>query len=103
MKFKFLKKGNQFNKEKIFVIGLHKTGTTSLGYCFKELGYQVGDQRKGEKLLEDWSVRKFDRIIEFVHSADVFQDTPFALPQIRIPNSLLPDSIDSAKGCTWSG
>ena len=65
---------------KYFLIGLHKTGTTSIEHLFKKWGYVVGDQSRGERLLHDWYIRRFDRIISLVKTADFFQDTPFSLP-----------------------
>lgn len=68
------------NSQKIFCIGLGKTGTTSLGKSIEELGFKLGDQRSGELLLKDWSRREFRNIIKLCHTADVFQDIPFCLP-----------------------
>ena len=66
--------------KKIFCIGLHKTGTTSLEAALKNHGFLMGNQSAGEDLLEDWAIRDFKRIIDLCHTADAFQDTPFALP-----------------------
>jgi hypothetical protein len=67
-------------KEKIFCIGMGKTGTTSLEAFFRELGFTLGNQNKAEDLLEDWAVRNFTPIVAFARSAQVFQDIPFSLP-----------------------
>jgi hypothetical protein len=67
-------------KEKIFCIGMGKTGTTSLEAFFRELGFTLGNQNEGEDLLEDWAVRNFRPIVAFACSAQVFQDIPFCLP-----------------------
>lgn len=69
-----------YGKPKIFCIGRHKTGTTSLAQEFEMLDFVVGDQRAGELLLKDWVMRDFKRIIQYCYTAQVFQDTPFALP-----------------------
>jgi len=69
---------------KYFLIGLHKTGTTSIEHVFKNWGFSVGDQSKGENLLHDWYLRRFDRIIAFARTAEFFQDTPFSLPYTYI-------------------
>jgi hypothetical protein len=76
--FNFRRKGH--SKEKIFCVGLGKTGTTTLEQVFKDLGFKVGDQRTGENLIGDWAKRDFKKIIKLTHSADAFQDTPFSLP-----------------------
>ena len=70
----------RFRNEKIFCIGLNKTGTTSIEQTLKELGYRVGNQRKGELLVEEWAQRDFSKIIQLCHSAEAFQDIPFSLP-----------------------
>ncbi len=67
-------------KEKIFCIGLNKTGTTSLEQVLTDFGYSLGDQAKGELLAKDWFQRDFKSIIKYCNSADAFQDIPFSLP-----------------------
>lgn len=49
-------------------------------HAFKNAGFKVGDQSVAEKLMEDWAVRDFKRIIKYCKTADVFQDLPFSLP-----------------------
>jgi Sulfotransferase domain len=65
---------------KIFCVGLGKTGTTSLEVFFSTLGFELGDQAKGEMLVRDWAVRNFEPIIALARTAQVFQDVPFSLP-----------------------
>jgi hypothetical protein len=65
---------------KIFCIGMGKTGTTSLEAFFRGLGFTLGNQNKGEDLLDDWATRNFAPIVAFARSAQVFQDIPFCLP-----------------------
>jgi len=65
---------------KIFCIGFNKTGTTSIAQALKHFDYQMGKQREGEWLLDDWAKRDFRRIIALCHMADAFQDIPFSLP-----------------------
>ena len=80
-------------KEKIFCIGLGKTGTTTLEKTLFDLGYSLGIQRKGELLVEDWAKRNFNKIIQLAHTADAFQDIPFCLPytfqilDVHFPNA----------------
>ena len=71
---------SQLGAEKVFCIGLVKTGTTSLERALKDLGYRLGDQRKGEALLPAYAVRNFRPIVEFCLTADAFQDAPFSYP-----------------------
>lgn len=80
-------------KEKIFCIGFNKTGTTSVKRAFKSLGYAVGDQRTAELLLDDWAHKKFDRIIRYCRTAQVFQDVPFSLPgTFKVVDEAFPGS-----------
>jgi len=67
-------------KSKIFCIGLNKTGTTSIGYALKELGFKVGNEAKAKSLLDSWAIRDFRPIIKFCKTADAFQDSPFSFP-----------------------
>lgn len=66
-------------KPKVFCIGFNKSGTTSLRAALKLLGYRIGKQQDAELLLEDWAIRDFNRLIDYCHSADAFQDIPFSL------------------------
>lgn len=65
---------------KVFCIGLNKTGTTSIEAALQGLGYRMGSQVRGELLLRNWLARDFGPIIQFAESADAFQDIPFSLP-----------------------
>jgi hypothetical protein len=69
-----------FSAEKVFCIGLSRTGTTSLEQALKDLGYRLGDQHQGELLLQEYTVRNFRPIVEFCLTADAFQDAPFSFP-----------------------
>ena len=69
-----------YNKQKIFCIGLNKTGTTSLEKAMIDLGYLIGDQRQAELLFDDWVKRDFSKLIEYCKTAVFFQDSPFSYP-----------------------
>jgi len=74
-----------FNKnyDKVFVIGLGKTGTTSLAKTLKLFGFTLGNQAVAEVLSEDWALRRdSNRIIRYCYTADAFQDLPFNLPDL---------------------
>ena len=71
---------SEFEAEKVFCIGLVKTGTTSLERALGDLGYCLGDQLQAESLLPAYAVRNFEPIIEFCLTADAFQDAPFSFP-----------------------
>jgi hypothetical protein len=69
-----------WSQEKVFCIGLNKTGTTSLEKALGDLGYRMGSVPHGERLLKNYLARDFSPIIEFCKTADAFQDIPFSLP-----------------------
>lgn len=68
------------NKTKIFCIGLNKTGTTSLEKEMMSLGYTVGNQMRGTRLIDYWAKRDFNPIIQLAKTAQFFQDAPFSYP-----------------------
>ena len=70
----------KISSQKVFCIGLNKTGTTSIELTLAEMGYEMGTQRKGELLLHDWFQGNYKRIIKFCETAEAFQDSPFSLP-----------------------
>jgi len=67
-------------KNKVFGIGDNKTGSTSLAAAMEDLGFVVGIEKEGTKLIKDWAVRDFQKIIKYCHTADFFQDDPFSKP-----------------------
>lgn len=82
-----------FNKQKIFCVGMNKTGTTSLEAALKILGFKMGVQEDAELLLEDWAKRDFKRIIAYCKTADAFQDIPFSLEYTyQILDQMFPGS-----------
>lgn len=64
-------------RKKIFCIGSGKTGTTSIEKALRDLGYKLGNQAKGELLLNDYATRNFNAIVKFCKTAEAFQDAPF--------------------------
>lgn len=68
------------SKNKIFCIGLNKTGTTTIEKVLQEFNFTLGNQSEGEFLIHDWYKRDFKKIIRFCKRADAFQDIPFSLP-----------------------
>jgi hypothetical protein len=69
-----------YGKQKIFCVGLNKTGTTSLGKALENLGMAVAPQHLGEPLVYDWARRDFRRIVRLCRFFQAFQDVPFSLP-----------------------
>jgi len=68
-------------KNKIFCIGLNKTGTSSITDIFRQLNIPVAPQRKGELLIKEVANNNFDNFINYVKYEGVaFQDVPCSLP-----------------------
>lgn len=65
---------------KVFCIGRNKTGTSSLAKALMDWGYKLGNQRKGELLIKEYSNAQWEPIIDFCKSAEAFQDVPFSCP-----------------------
>lgn len=62
---------------KVFGIGLHKTGTTTLGACFKALGYEHLSCRKD--LLAKLRQGDLDAIYDEIDTYQSFEDWPYPL------------------------
>jgi hypothetical protein len=76
MNFEILARKN-FNK--IFNIGYNKTGTTTMEYVFKKLGYSCPDQQEQEaRIVKQLYLGNFKPLIDFVAQYDAFQDMPFS-------------------------
>ena len=70
------------SRQKVFCVGLNKTGTTSLERLFIDLGYRVGSQRLGENLLDRaYCSGEWKPIVRFCRTAEFFQDVPFSAPE----------------------
>ncbi len=67
---------------KVFVVGMWKTGTTSIERMFRLTGLRVGNQAIGELLSKEVLRKKFDNLVRFIHTADAFQDSPFMFSEI---------------------
>lgn len=68
-------------KTKIFCIGMNKTGTTSLKHAFIDLGFIIGNQKAAERLLPFYRNGDFQKIVNYCHTGQVFQDIPFSYPE----------------------
>ncbi len=67
--------------DKVFFIGLNKTATTTMYHTAQMLGFKVANQTVGEVLSVDWMEEgRFDRLENYIATAEVFQDVPFSLP-----------------------
>ena len=67
---------------KIFGIGLEKTGTTTLGKCFKLIGFNhyEPDQHPRTELVRDVRMHEdYSRIREVIDQFDTFEDLPWPL------------------------
>lgn len=73
-------------KEKVFCIGFHKTGTTSLGRALEILGYRnshgagVLRQRLGnQRFMDHLSQNKLEPFFDYTKEYDSFNDNPWYL------------------------
>ena len=66
-----------FPDKKIFGIGFHKTGTTTLDKALTLLGYNVTGKKLD--LVEDIKQNNYNSIIKLVNEFDAFQDNPWPL------------------------
>jgi|OM-RGC.v1.028315516 hypothetical protein len=69
------------NRPKIFVIGLNKTGTTTLAHTLQAHGFRVGDQSTAERLAPEYISGQWEPILAYCNTAQVFQDFPFSFPE----------------------
>jgi len=77
--------GGRSPAPKIFCVGRNKTGTTSLKKAFQDLGFHVGVQLDAELLYDKhYHTRDFAPLIDYCHSAQVFQDVPFSCPFFHV-------------------
>tara|TARA_R110002020_G_scaffold268819_3_gene484098 strand:- start:39331 stop:40023 length:693 start_codon:yes stop_codon:yes gene_type:complete len=65
---------------KVFGIGLHRTGTTTLEKVLEQLGYNVCPHMLGYRLMKDWYEDNYSSIIELAQNYDGFQDSPWCHP-----------------------
>ena len=74
---------NKFSKDyeadnKVFVIGLNKTGTTSTEKALLDFGYKLGNQVDAE-LISDYALKgNYKYLLEYLKTANAFQDQPFS-------------------------
>lgn len=62
---------------KIFGVGWAKTGTTTLGECFKILGFKHQSQQLA--LVKDFKNKNLTNIFKLVEANDTFEDWPWIL------------------------
>lgn len=67
-------------QQKIFCIGLNKTGTSSLLKAMIDFQYNVADQPDAEMLIHDYAKRDFRQLLEYCKKYNFFQDIPFSCP-----------------------
>lgn len=68
------------DKQKVFCIGMNKTGTTSLQTFLSDHGYSLGNQNEGEMLLKDFKNLENSVIKNYFSQCDAFQDVPCSIP-----------------------
>ena len=65
---------------KVFGVGFHKTGTTTLYQMLKRLRYSVCPEKIGYKLMDSWYKGDYTPIVRTARTYSGFQDTPWCLP-----------------------
>jgi hypothetical protein len=63
--------------KKVFVIGSHKTGTSSMKTALILLGYRVLNQGIGYKFIEQVNNNDYSNLAKVINSSDAFQDSPW--------------------------
>lgn len=82
----------KFNK--VFVIGFHKTGTTSMDQALRRLGFAVTGPTKvtDARFVRGLSQKNFTRLFRIIRHYDCFQDNPYPVLYKELdrnfPNSL---------------
>lgn len=69
-------------KNKVFVIGFNKTGTTSMSKALKDMGYVVAPQNWGEHITIPYILGDKEKLYKLTDRYEAFQDNPFTLPSI---------------------
>ena len=77
-------RGRSAGRPKAFVIGLNKTGTTTMAKALVDIGFILASEKEAKSLFHSWVKRDFKPIIKFCKSAQAFQDSPFSLPDTFI-------------------
>ena len=67
-------------RQKVFCVGMNKTGTKSIAAALRELGLVVAPSSSAAILLDDWTRRDFRRIKRRCQLFQAFQDSPFSYP-----------------------
>jgi hypothetical protein len=66
---------------KVLGVGLHKTGTTTLGTCLKHFGLK--HQAWTREGFGMWIDNRFDKLLEIAEQHDSFEDFPWALMYLQ--------------------
>ena len=64
--------------DKVFCIGMNKTGTTSLKFEFIRLKYNVAPQREIERKFWAYNNEKWEVIIDYCKGYDHINNTKFS-------------------------
>ena len=67
---------------KVFCVGLHKTGTSTLSAMLKTLRYRVCPGTVGYRLMDAWAEDNFSPILSVASKYNAFEDTPWCHPEM---------------------
>lgn len=70
------------NQPKVFIIGLNKTGTTSVFVALKELGFEMSNQHDAERIYNEIlnGTKSNNDLLKYCKYYEGFQDIPFSVP-----------------------
>lgn len=78
-------------KDKIFGIGLHKTGTTTLRECLRLLGFSVCPEEFAYLTREATASGKYRSCLRLAFSYDAFEDAPWNYQNVyRVLDAVFP-------------
>jgi len=78
---------------KVFGIGFHKTGTSTLHSMLKTLGYKVCPPNKGYRHIKFWHSGDYGPIIKLASKYNGFQDSPWCHPDMyKVLERAFPES-----------
>jgi len=78
---------------KVFGIGLHKTGTTTLAECFRILGYNVCPEEDAYASAHDVTVNDYRHCLLLARMYEAFADSPWNFMGVyRVLDAVFPDA-----------
>lgn len=70
--------GRRVYDQKLFCVGMNKTGTTSIHRLMRQWHYDVAPQWEGERLFDEAGLQASDMLFAWIKRHEAFQDVPFS-------------------------